>query len=58
MHCGIRTIAFPAYAIFLAIIERFHPMIGWLALFEGLAGLIALIISIKYYEKRKKVFIN
>ena len=58
IHCGIRIIVFPAYAIFLAIIDRFHPIIGWLALFEGLAGLTALIISIKYYEKRKKVFIN
>jgi len=58
IHCGIRIIVFPAYAIFSAIIDRFHPIIGWLALFEGLAGLIALIISIKYYEKRKKVFIN
>ena len=58
IHCGIRILAFPSYAIFLAMTNMFHPIIGWVALIEGTAGLAALIISIKYYEKRRNAFIN
>ena len=57
IHCGIRILAFPAYAVFSALTNMFYSGFGWIAIIEGLTGVAALIISLKYYDKRRNAFI-